>query len=120
MCARHKPVGTGRFTEPFVPAALLAEYLTDPANVPLVWRVDAITSDSAGLEVVNLCPEPLEAAVISEALTGRGFVNPGPPRVIQDVRSNHAGLFGGRDGYLFGREAVLEDLRRFAAGAVAA
>ena len=60
--SRMKPVGTGRFTEPFVPAALLAEYLTDPANVPLVWRVDAITSDSAGLEVVN--PGPLWKLIV--------------------------------------------------------
>lgn len=104
---------------------LVARDLTNSASRFQYYNLARLADDidtalAAGLEVVNLCPEPLEAAVISEALTGRGFVNPGPPRVIQDVRSNHAGLFGGRDGYQFGREAVLEDLRRFAARAVAA
>lgn len=67
--SRMKQVGSGRFTEPFVPADLLAEYLSDPSNVQLVWRVDALATDSAGLEVVN--PGPLwKLTVLAPASAG--------------------------------------------------
>lgn len=104
---------------------LAARDLTNSASRFQVYDLTRLADDidtalAAGLDVVNICSEPLEAADICQALTGRRFDNPGPPRVVQDVRSDHAGLFGGRDGYLFDRETVLGGLRRFAAAERAA
>ncbi len=75
--------------------------------------VDIDTVVGAGLAAVNICSEPLEAATIARELTGQAFANDGPPQVAEDMRSDHAALFGGSGPYLFGREAVLADLKAF-------
>lgn len=81
---------------------------------------DIETVLNAGLDVVNICSEPLKAAQVCEALTGEPFENSGPPLVQEDMRSSHAAVFGGAGPYLFDGESVLADLKAFFAAASAA
>jgi hypothetical protein len=48
-----------------------------------------------GLNVVNICSEPLEAAYVRRELTGKDFTNDAAPLVREDMRSIHTGVFGG-------------------------
>lgn len=80
-----------------------------------LWR-DIHTALSAGLTLVNLATEPVSMREIAREAFGIEFANdPGgvPPRY--DVRSKHAAIFGGRDGYLQSRTQVLVELRSFVA-----
>ena len=74
---------------------------------------DIKTAVDAGLEQVNICSEPLEAAHICRELTGRPFSNDAPLLVREDMRSIHADVFGGHAPYLFSRDMVMEDLKAF-------
>lgn len=78
-----------------------------------LWADLKIALD-AGLTLLNLATEPVAAAEICRAALERGFVNelPGAP-VRYDMRTLHAGLLGGRDGYLADREQVLAGVRAF-------
>jgi len=78
-----------------------------------LWR-DITRCLDNDLAVVNIAAEPLEAGRVCEALTGARFENSAPQRVDQDIRSVHAGLWGGAGGYLFSAEDTLERLVAFA------
>jgi nucleoside-diphosphate-sugar epimerase len=78
-----------------------------------VWA-DVSTALDAGLRIVNFATEPVSIREVAHAAFGIDHaVVPGgePPRF--DVRTRHAGVFGGSGGYLFDRGRVLGDLRRF-------
>ncbi len=67
-----------------------------------------------GLSLVNLATEPLQVSKLYYFLTGKTFVNEiasQPP--CYDYRSKYAELFDGKNGYLFDREFLLEDLKGF-------
>lgn len=68
---------------------------------------------AADLPVLHLSPAPLAAAMLARRLTGREFANPGPPIVAEDMRSDHADLFGASGPYLIDEAAVLADLDAF-------
>lgn len=68
---------------------------------------------AAGLDTLHLCSAPLEASAIAGALTGETFDNPGPPITREDMRSDHATLFGAEGPYLIGKDEVLADLAAF-------
>lgn len=67
----------------------------------------------AGVKLLHLCPEPLEASVVCRALTGEDFSNSLPPIHKEDVRSVHGSVFGGSGPYIFGRDKVLAELKDF-------
>jgi nucleoside-diphosphate-sugar epimerase len=84
-------------------------------NLTRLWA-DVRTALSAGVALVNVATEPVSVREVARAAFGIDFTNdPGvkPPRY--DVRSGHAALFGGRDGYLYSREQVLAELKAFVA-----
>lgn len=68
-----------------------------------------------GIRLLNITAEPTAASVIYEYLyPGKDFINhlsKTPP--YYDSRSKWAAELGGREGYLFDRDFVLEDIRRF-------
>lgn len=69
----------------------------------------------AGLTLLNLGTQPVSAREVYAYLTNGGqFTNelPGAP-ARYDMRSRHAALFGGANGWCYEKEAVLRDLRRF-------
>lgn len=78
-----------------------------------LWA-DLNTALSAGLRTLNLATPPLSAAEVYRAATGREFANelPAPP-FDYDLRTAHASLFGGQDGYLCTREQELAEICAF-------
>jgi nucleoside-diphosphate-sugar epimerase len=84
-------------------------------NLNRLWR-DVQTALAAGLSLVNLATEPVSIREVAREAFGIEFANdPGgtPPRY--DVRTSHAAVFGGADGYLETREQVFAGLRAFVA-----
>jgi nucleoside-diphosphate-sugar epimerase len=78
-----------------------------------VWR-DVEVAIASGLGVVNLATEPVTVREVAGAAFGKDFANtPGARPACFDVRTKHAALLGGRDGYLETREQVLAGLARF-------
>jgi len=69
---------------------------------------------AAGLNLVNFSTEPVTIAEIAKEAFGIDFANrTGAPLARFDMRSKHAALFHGRDGYLYARAQVLDGLRAF-------
>ena len=79
-----------------------------------LWR-DIETALAQGLTCLNLTPPPVSAAAVYAAVTGRtDWVNElAKPPFDYDLRSLHAGLLGGADGYLCTAEQELDDICRF-------
>lgn len=79
---------------------------------------DICTALDAGLTLLNLGTQPVCArevyAYLSNGGDGGQFTNelPGAP-ARYDMRSRHAALFGGANGWCYEKETVLQDLRRF-------
>lgn len=73
----------------------------------------------ASLPLLHLCSEPVRAGDLHQALLGQPFDNDGAPLVREDMRSDHSHLWGSRTPYLYGRDAVLAELLRFARGRLA-
>ena len=83
---------------------------------------DICTALDAGLTLLNLSTQPISArevyARLADGRTNGGqFTNelPGAP-ARYDMRSRHAALFGGANGWCYEKETVLRDLRRFMDG----
>ena len=84
-------------------------------NLGRLWR-DITAARAAGLTLLNLTAPPVSAGQVYTAVTGKTWRNelPAPP-YDYDLRSRHAALLGGGDGYLCSREQELGDIRRFMA-----
>ena len=78
---------------------------------------DLELAERANLGLLNVATEPIGidrvARDVFDVAVARGE-NPIPARY--DFRSKHAELFGGRDGYLQGSNAVLEEIREWVLG----
>jgi nucleoside-diphosphate-sugar epimerase len=80
-----------------------------------LWK-DVRTALDAGLQLVNFATEPTSVAEIARECFGREFDNrPHGSPARYDLRSRHFHLFGGRDGYLYSKQQVLERIRAFVA-----
>jgi nucleoside-diphosphate-sugar epimerase len=72
------------------------------------------TALDAGLSLVNLATEPVSIREVAREAFGFEFANdPGTKPARYDVRTKHAGLFGGSGGYVETRAQVLAGLRAF-------
>ncbi len=84
-------------------------------NLGRLWD-DIIKGLDAGLNCLNLTPEPVSAAEVYRAVTGKsGWANElSAPPFHYDLRSAYAEILGGTaEGYLCSRETVLEDIKAF-------
>lgn len=69
-----------------------------------------------GVKILNIATEPVTISEIYAVLTGKEFVNEiadVPP--YYDFRTQHAALFGGKDGYIRTKEFVLQDIKEYVA-----
>lgn len=67
-----------------------------------------------GIKMLNITSEPVSVSEVFEFLEGKKFVNElAKAPFNQDLRSKHADLFGGKDGYFFNKDFVKEDVKRF-------
>lgn len=79
-----------------------------------LWRdVERVIGND--LALLNVATAPIATSKIACEILGRPFDQQpeGTTAARYDFRSLHADLWGGRDGYLYSREQVLADLRRF-------
>ncbi len=95
---------------------------TDSRSVYQFYDLRRLWSDiekclAAGLRTVNLTPPPVSAARVYEHLTGRTFENHLAAAPFDyDLRSRHAELLGGAEGYLCTEEEELADIAAFMKG----
>jgi nucleoside-diphosphate-sugar epimerase len=70
---------------------------------------------AAGLSLVHLTAEPVSVADIARLGFGRDFDNPVAPSPARyDMRSRHASVFGGRDGYQYSARETIQAVRHYA------
>ena len=70
-----------------------------------------------GIGLLHLAAEPVGTAELFRFVEGKEFRNELSGKIPHyDFRTVHADRWGGRNGYLFGREFVLEDVKRFVEG----
>jgi nucleoside-diphosphate-sugar epimerase len=81
-------------------------------DVRWLWP-DVEKAQGAGIQLVHLVTEPITMREIAARCFGRGLRAPTAPPARYDVRSVHAALWGGKDGYLRPRGAVLAALEAF-------
>jgi nucleoside-diphosphate-sugar epimerase len=79
-----------------------------------LWAA-AETAWQAGLRLLNVTAEPVSAGEVAREVFGRTLPPLAGEAARYDVRSRHTELFGGHDGYLFGRDETLAALARFVA-----
>lgn len=71
-------------------------------------------SISSGIKKINLATEPLQVSELYEFLSGKEFKNElAKPPFNYNLTSVHAQKFGGQNGYLFTKEQVMEDIKKF-------
>lgn len=71
-------------------------------------------SISFGIKKINLATEPVQVSELYEFLSGKEFKNElAKPPFNYNLTSVHAQKFGGQKGYLFTKEQVMEDIKKF-------
>lgn len=82
-------------------------------NLGHLWN-DIKTALNAGITLWHPATEPLSAGEIYKYLTGEEFVNElGGIPADYDYKTIHSELYGGRNGYVCDKDAVLKDIRIF-------
>ena len=79
-----------------------------------LWA-DIEAARAAGVKLLHLCTPPVTAAEVYTAVTGKADWHnelPKPP-FDYDLRSRHAEILGGADGYLCTKQQELDDITRF-------
>jgi hypothetical protein len=70
----------------------------------------------AGIELCHLFPEPIKTHEMIEAFFPHAEVGSDPyPVASYDFRTIHGATFGREDGYIYGKDEVMEQLGRFLA-----
>lgn len=68
----------------------------------------------AGIDTLTVTSEPITAAELYEYVRGGEFVNEvNLNHPVQNLRSLHANLFGGHDGYIFSKAETLQAITQF-------
>lgn len=82
-------------------------------NLSYLWEHIQTALDSH-LTVLNPATEPVKIAELTEYISGTPFVNEiRDDYPVQDYRTKHASLFGGKNGYMFDKGFVMEDIKNF-------
>lgn len=118
-CGKLNLLDKGTVREAFERLHFSALNFTDSRSVyqfyPLhrLWR-DIQTALSENIRLWNPATEPISANEIYRFLDGGDFKNElqGHP-AFYDYRTKYAALFGGKDGYIMGKQQVLKEIRMF-------
>jgi dTDP-4-dehydrorhamnose reductase len=82
-------------------------------NLEHLWR-DITIACEANIPLLNITSEPVRVVEIAEYCFGRTFHNSTKQKPAHyDIRSKHAHLFGGEQGYLYSKRVVLDELKQF-------
>jgi len=82
-------------------------------NLAYLWGHTKFAVESR-IKLMHLATEPVSARELYHAVRGEDFTNEitdKPPSY--DVRSIHAEAFGGRNGYIFSKQRVINEVRNF-------
>lgn len=101
---------------------LSAIRFTNPDSRFQYYDISRLWSDidrcrQAGLSVVHLAPEPLKAADVYRAVTGRIMPNSDARLHREDMRTCHSGLWGLKDGYIDDAASVLTGILKVCSNA---
>lgn len=83
-------------------------------NLKYLWN-HIETALANGIKLLNIATEPVAAAEVFAFINRKPFENifPGKEPVHYNIRSIHAGVFGGENGYIFDKRFVLKDIKRY-------
>ena len=82
-------------------------------NLSNLWKHIQKALD-AGVNKLNIATEPVCIAELYEYLEKKPFVNELRKQPFnQNLRSKHAGVFGGKSGYFFTKDFVMEDIKKY-------
>lgn len=82
-------------------------------NLSRLWR-DIVLIMNSGIKLWHPATEPVSAGEIYQYLTGHPFVNElGGIPANYDYRTKYSSLFGRNDGYILGKETVLEEIKQY-------
>jgi len=66
------------------------------------------------LELVNITTEPTSVSDVAKICLGHKFESDiNSPGALYDYKTIHAELYGGKDGYMYNKEQVLDDLKKY-------
>ncbi|MCR5798973.1 MAG: NAD(P)-dependent oxidoreductase [Lachnospiraceae bacterium] len=78
-----------------------------------LWS-DIETALANDIKLLNIATEPVSISEVYGVLTGgKTFVNETGNAPFYDFRTKHAGVFGGKDGYICDKKEVLESIKNF-------
>lgn len=102
----------------FRQAGFLARSFTNSQSRYQFYNIERLAQDidtclHHGMRVLNVCSAPMSAAEIHQELLGETFENSVPQRVMEDVRSEFASLFGQNGSYMYTAEQVRHELKVF-------
>jgi|YNPBryunderm2012_1023409.scaffolds.fasta_scaffold09954_3 nucleoside-diphosphate-sugar epimerase len=96
--------------EKIQPRSVFQFYNLENLAADLRWAIES------QLTLVNFATQPIETAELVREVFGRELPErPSQPVIHYDIRTRHAECFGRRDGYLYGKRDILDDLTRFVA-----
>ena len=82
-------------------------------NLKNLWK-DIQTAIKNGLYIVNFSVEPISAKDLAKYTLSSNFENETKkPPLIYNVQTKYGSLFGSKDRYIYHREEILEQLKRF-------
>lgn len=85
-------------------------------NLERLWK-DIQLAMQAEIRLLHPATEPVSVGELYEYITGKVFVNELKATPADyDYRTLHAEVFGGKDGYIENKSAVMEQVRRFVKG----
>lgn len=66
------------------------------------------------IKILNLAVEPVTASEVYEYIKGEKFVNEISNNIANyNFKTKYDGIFGGQNGYIFEKEFILEDIKKF-------
>ena len=82
-------------------------------NLKYLWKHIQIAREN-NIKVLNLATEPVEISEIYEYIKNEKFINEVTNNVPNyDFKTKYAKIFEGKDGYIFSKEFILEDIKKF-------
>jgi len=82
-------------------------------NLAHLWRHIEIMIEN-DLPLLHMATEPLSAGEVYEYVFGENFQNELDKQPLYyDFRTKYAGLFGGANRYIFGKEKILDEIKMF-------
>lgn len=82
-------------------------------HLKYLWKHIEIARKN-GIKVLNLATEPVSIAEIYHYINNQEFKNEITPNVPDyNFKTKYASLFNGKDGYIFDKDFILEDIKKF-------